>query len=266
MKNHNDVLKSPYDARDYKIKAGTEFPEAFSLDIQVPVKNQGSKPTCTAHALSSAVEYHHQRQHGDYEEFSTEFIYGTREKDYYVGDGMVIRDGLTTLLKYGDVFRSDCPGNNDYEEAMERVSADINELKELAYPHRISGYFRINTADELKTALMQYGVVVVSMYMYKDDKLVKDIYTYPANAKKRGAHCVFIYGWNEKGWLVQNSWGKFYGWDGRFIIPFNFTFNEMWGIVDDIEEWELIKPKRGKILDIAYRIINKIINLFCRKK
>ena len=260
-----DVIKSPYDVRDYTIKAGTDFPEAFSLEIQVPVKDQGLKPTCTAHALASAVEYHHKRQHQDYEEFSTEFLYGLREKGYYVGNGMSIRDGLTTLLKYGNVFKSDCPGNHDYEKAMERVSANIDKLKELAFPHRISAYFKITNADELKTALMKYGVVVVSMYMHKNARLVKDVYTFD-DTKRRGAHCIFIYGWNEKGWLAQNSWGVLYGWDGRFIIPFDFKFIEMWGIIDDVGEWEMNKPKRGKLIDIVYTVINKVVNLFNRRR
>lgn len=255
-----DIIKSPYDARDYTIKAEKEFPKAFSLET-VPVKNQGSKPTCTAHVLASVVEYHHQKQHGEPKEFSTEFIYGWRfGKDYYIGDGMPISDGLNTLLKYGDVYRTDCWGNHDYKEAMETVKADFTNLEELAFPHRISAYFRINNADELKTALMRYGVVVVAMSMYKGDSLKNDIYTYPTNAKKRGSHCVMIYGWDERGWLVQNSWGKLYGWDGRFVIPFDFDFVEMWGVADDITEG-IVKPKRNKILDFIYSLINKLFNI-----
>lgn len=258
-----DVVKSPYDARDYKIKPEVEFPSSFSLTT-VSVKNQGTKPTCTAHALASVVEYHYQKQHNDHKEFSTEFIYGIREKGYYIGDGMVIRDGLKTLSKYGDVLREDCWGNHNYKDAMERVQANFEELQELAFPHRISAYFRINSTEELKTALMKYGVVVVSMDMYKGETLKNDVYTYPTKAKKRGAHCVFIYGWDERGWLVQNSWGKLYGWDGRFVIPFDFKFIEMWGIADDIVEGEIVKPKRNKWFDAIYEIVNKIVNLFSK--
>lgn len=252
-----DVIKSPYDVRDYTIKADTEFPETFTLDT-VPVKNQWTKPTCTAHALSSVCEYHHKRQHGEYQKFSTEFIYGLRENGYYIGDGMAIRDGLNTLYKYGNTYERDCSGNNDYEKAMENVAERLGELKDLAYPHRISAYFKINTAEELKTALMKCGVVVVSMRTYEEAKLVKDVYTFD-ESKRRGAHCVFIYGWNEKGWLVQNSWGYLYGGDGRFIIPFDFKFNEMWGITDNITDG-INKPKRSKVLDVLYLILNAIAN------
>ena len=265
MDIHYDVVKSSYDVRDYKIEPYKEFPKEFSVKGLVPVKNQRNKPTCTAHALSSAVEYHYQRQHNDYKEFSTEFIYGMREKDYYIGDGLTIRNGINTLYKYGDVFYEECQGNNDYERAMKNVNNRLGELQELAYSHRISGYFKINTVEELKTALMKYGVVIVSMYTYKGDRLKDDVYTYDIDAKKNGAHCVFIYGWDERGWLVQNSWGKLYGWDGRFVIPFDFKFIEMWGIIDEIVENDIKKPKRNKLLNTIYKIINTIINVLYKK-
>lgn len=257
----NPIEQSSYDIRDYTIKASSNFPETFSVDILPPIKNQWSQSTCVAHALSSAIEYHHQRQHGFYVPFSTEFIYGFRSNGDYVGDGMDVRDALNTILKYGDVYEEDCKGNHNYKKAMENVSKDIDHLKELAYPHRISGYFKINTVDELKTALMSHGVVVVSMRVYDGHRLVKDVYTYD-NTKDYGSHCVFIYGWNKKGWLVQNSWGKWYGWDGRFIIPFDFKFTQMWGITDNITDGNIIKPKKNKWLNVIYKIINKVVNLF----
>lgn len=262
MNTYYEIPKSSYDVRDYTITADTEFPEEFCL-LKVPVKNQGLKPTCTAHALSSACEYHHQRQHGYYEEFSTEFLYGFREKGEHVGDGISIRQGLQVLLKFGNTYERDCSGNHDYKIAMNKVKRDLEKLKELAYPHRISAYFRIYSVDEIKTALMKYGVVIVAMRIYEGDKLVDDVYT--VNAKKSlGAHCVFIYGWNKKGWLVQNSWGSFYGGDGRFIIPFDYQFLEKWGVVDEITEGEFNKPKRNKILDVLYFFWNFIINLILR--
>ena len=52
------VIKSPYDARDYQIITGKDFPETFELPKKVNIKDQGTKPTCVAHALSSLVEYH----------------------------------------------------------------------------------------------------------------------------------------------------------------------------------------------------------------
>lgn len=258
------ALKSPYDARDYKLVAsGTEtFPDTFELP-KVTVKNQNSTSSCVAHAASSVVEYHHKKQHDEKKSFSTEFIYGLRDVGYYVGEGMYIRNALNTLRKYGDVPTADLRGNNEYKKAMKNVNAKFDELKDKAYPHRISSYFRVYDENAVKSALINHGYVLVSMDWHKGAKLTDGVYT-PTD-KVSGRHAIVLYGWNEKGWLCQNSWGSLWGDKGRFIVPFDFKFNEMWGITDNITE-DIVRPKRGKIRDVLYKIYNAIINLFIKEK
>lgn len=70
-----EVVTSTFDIRDYKINASTVFPTCFELDILPAVKNQGSKPTCVAHAASSVIEYFYEKETGKRRVFSTEFIY-----------------------------------------------------------------------------------------------------------------------------------------------------------------------------------------------
>lgn len=252
------ALKSPFDARDYKLVASTtEFPNAFELP-KVTVKNQGSTGSCVAHAASSVVEYHHKRQHNEKKSFSTEFIYGLRDVGYYVGQGMYIRNALNTLRKYGDVPTADFRGNNEYQKAMQNVNAKLDELKEKAYPHRISSYFRIYDENAVKSALMNHGYVLVSMKWHEDAELIENMYV--SGEKAIGSHAIVIYGWNENGWLAQNSWGTNFGDKGRFIIPFDFKFNEMWGITDNITD-DIVRPKTGKIWDVIYKIWNAVVNL-----
>ena len=119
------LIPSPYDVRDYTLAAGAidilGLPEEFDLGI-IKVKNQGTFPTCVAHAVSELIEYHHYHQHNNqYQQFSTEFIYGAREPDYYMGDGMYLREGLKIAQKRGDVEYSDLPGNHNVDVAMKNV-------------------------------------------------------------------------------------------------------------------------------------------------
>ena len=253
------ALISPYDARDYKLIASAteEFPDTFELP-KVTVKNQNSTSSCVAHAASSIVEYHHKRQHNEKKSFSTEFIYGLRDIGYYVGKGMCIRNALNTLRKYGDVPLADLKGNNEYQKAMENVSGNFEELTEKAYPHRISSYFRIYDEGAMMSALMHHGYVIAGMQWHQGATLVDDVYT-PTD-KIIGGHAIVIYGWNEKGWLCQNSWGGNWGNKGRFIIPYNFEFTEMWGVTDNITD-DIIMPKRSKLRDICYKLFNAIINI-----
>ena len=258
------ALQSPFDARDYTLVASEEaFPDTFELP-KVTVKNQGSVSSCVAHAASSVVEYHHQRQHNETKLFSTEFIYGYRDVGYYVGEGMYTRNALSTLRKHGDVPLDDLSGNNKCLIAMQNVNSQIDELKDKAYPHRISSYFRVKKENDIKSALMNHGYVLACMNWHKDAKLVNNVYT--PNGEVIGGHAIVIYGWNEKGWLCQNSWGDSWGNGGRFVVPFDFKFKELWGITDNITD-DIAQPKRSKIRDLFYKLYNAVVNmLFSNKK
>lgn len=255
-------LVSPYDIRDYRVAVTTkEFPKAFVLP-EVSVKNQGSTGSCVAHACSSVVEFHNKRQEGTDTVFSTEFIYGYRPAGYYVGEGMYIRNALKTLRNVGDCPFIKLSGNHEYAEAMGRVEANLEELKDAAYPHRISTYAKVSSIDEIKQALMDFGYVVVSMPWHKDYKLVDGVYTFTSD-ENRGYHCVAIYGWDERGWLVHNSWGKNWGQKGRFVVPFDFKWREAWAITDKIiGEGDVVRPADNWFIRIFSPIINKIVNFF----
>ena len=256
-----EVIESPYDVRDYHINAASSFPDTFQCPISTKIKNQGSQPTCVAHAMSSLLENHYERQMKDSKTFSTEFIYGFRDTGYYVGSGMIIRNALNTILKYGDPFEEDCPGNNSLDTAMEKIQKDLEYYQGLAYPHRISSYYRCNNNAEIKTALMEHGPVVISMNTYNGAKLVKDIYTWDSKADY-GRHCVLIIGWDERGWLIQNSWGKSYGGDGCFILPYSFKINEAWGITDFIQDDNVNIKKPSKFTNFIAHAYNAIVNFF----
>ena len=157
------------------------------------------------------------------------------------------------------MYLLDLLGNSHYQTAAAKVQRNWDELKDRAYPHRISAYYKLNTADEIKTAIMRDGAVVASMNTYDGAKLVKDIYTYDKTAE-HGAHCVLLIGWNKYGWIVQNSWGYLYGGDGRFVLPFSFELNEAWGVTDDITD--ITTPKRSKWRDIFYKLVNELVKLF----
>jgi hypothetical protein len=256
-------LISPYDVRDYKLATvvDTDFPDVLELP-SVAVKDQGSVGSCVAHACSSIIEYHNKRQEKTTTLFSTEFIYGYRPAGYYVGEGMYLRDALKTLQKVGDPPLPNFRGNNKCPEAMKNVEAQLEPLKDLAYPHRISSYVRVRTVDEIKHAIIEYGYVLVSMPWHVDYKLKNGVYTYTSK-ETRGNHCVCIYGWDERGWLVHNSWGRNWGQRGKFVVPFDFKWNEAWAIIDNIEgEGDIKRPEDNWFIRTFSIVINAIANFF----
>ncbi len=113
---------------------------------------------------------------------------------------------------------------------MKNVNEKVEEYRDLAYPHRIGSYYRVRTPEEIKTALMNHGPVVISMTCRENAYISDDTYCYPQNAKNSGAHCVLIVGWNKKGWVIQNSWGKLWGDKGYCYLPYDYPVEEWWGI------------------------------------
>jgi aminopeptidase C len=68
-----------------------------------------------------------------------------------------------------------------------------------------------------------------------------------------------VYGWNEIGWKVQNSWGEKWGDGGCVIIPYDFQLIECWTLTDTVIEGTIIrKPFSSKIGKKIAKAINNI--------
>jgi C1A family cysteine protease len=263
MLNLNQVVASTFDLRDYKIQVSSNIPETFELDNLPKVKNQGNKPTCVAHACSSLMEWHYLKNSSKYRVFSTQFIYGLRDIGYYIGNGMMVRNALKTMVNYGVPFNSKCPGNDDYEEAIKDVSENLDIYLQESCKYKIVNYFKCNKPDEIKSAIMKHGPVIMAMNYNHKSSIDNDCYI--DNPEFNGSsHCMLIYGWNEKGWLIQNSWGTTFAEDGRFTLPYSQKISEAWGITyNNNESGDIIKPNSFKLK--IYKIYNKIVNFILSK-
>ena len=94
--------------------------------------------SCVTHALSEVVEYFNSQQEDSNKVMSTGYIYGNRTNMTHKGEGMVIRDALSNLQKYGDVTADEFPWNIEVPEAIEAYKKAKSKLKDTAYPNRIS--------------------------------------------------------------------------------------------------------------------------------
>lgn len=235
------AIFSELDVRDYKgvcISKRT-FPKTFELPM-VRIKNQGSVNSCVAHALSTVVEYYNCMQNKSKVEMSVGYIYGNRNMSKYKKQGMVIRDALASLKLYGDVLKEDFPDNVEVPMAINKFNKLSDDLYDKGYPNRISTYYRLKTNNDIKAVLQSKNPVVIGVKWYFDMKVVNGILT-TQHKKYIGGHCMIIYGWNEKGWKVQNSWGKSWGDNGTCIIPYNMKIEEAWGVGDNITDNIAIK-------------------------
>ena len=256
------ALKPKIDVRDYKIAAtATEYPTRFSLDYCPPVKNQDNVCSCVAHATSVILEYFNKKESNIDTPLSTNFIYGMQGIALNRAEsGMYLRDACKIVQQYGDCYKATINGNTEQPECTQRLKTQLNEaVYNEAYQFHIQSYAKCKDDNAIKHALMNYGPVLASIKWFDKYKLLPNkVIKFDTNSDI-GYHAVMIYGWNENGWLCQNSWGRTWNGDGRFVQPFEVGLREAWSFVDAANP-DVIAPVNNKWLNILMKIFNFICN------
>lgn len=250
--------KEQDDKRDYKMKVAKtiQLPESFILDIS-NVKNQGIVNSCVAYSLSTFLETLHLK---DNKIFSTGFIYGYRPLGYSQEEGMYPREAIKTLQKLGDVENQYFDHNKEIPEIKKLVDQNISELKSLALPYKINSYARIYTITDIKNCLLNNCLVPISIPV-KNNLRLDENFVVLNEGNIEGYHMIILYGWNEKGFLFQNSWGKYWGNEGRAILPYDYPIDSAWAISTDNNSINTYQ----NILQKLYNLVLKIINIFKEK-
>lgn len=250
---------SPYDARDYKVCGVAGLPDAFELDFSnIRVKNQGSVSSCVAHAMSTILEYYDNGNN----DLSTNFIYGLqKELCNNETKGMYLRDACKIATKCGDALEDDCPGNTEVSKVFDIALAAYQneEIMERAAHFKTKAYCSCSGIEEIKTALINNGPVLISIKWYKDYK-VKNGILVDGYSEDYGYHALVVYGYNEQGFLVQNSWGKNWGNKGRFILPYDIKIAEARSLIDIDNDSYIAPDKPNKFMEFLYKLLNNIVN------
>ena len=258
------------DLRDYVAKSNTiEFPDKFELKMP-RVKNQGAVGSCVAHSLATVTEYFNKEETNTFTKMSTGYIYGNRLLTTHKGSGMYTRDAIKTVSKFGNVPYDQFPDNVEVPYAIERFEQEYERLGDTAgLNYKFKTYFKLSDISAIKAQLLDNCPVIMTMWWYDDIKIVDGImHTQCVKTSKTGGHCMVIYGWNDKGWLVQNSWGTSWGDKGKFVLPYDVPIKETWGVTDDISNSSLTieSPFKTKFGRELAKIIHKIISWFYNMK
>jgi hypothetical protein len=183
-----------------------------------------------------------------------------------MGVGMCLRDVCKIIQRYGDCLYETIPFNIEMPECYNRLTEELNEdVYNEALTYRVESYARCMTKNAVKYSLMNYSPVLMSVKWYNDYKINDDDTICFDTSSKSGYHAIMVYGFNEKGWLCQNSWGSRWAGSGRFILPYKYGFREAWSFVDAKND-DIYKPYRSTLFDAIYRAINSLINLLMKNR
>lgn len=263
MEQSLGAVLSPIDVRDYQLvcSSATTYPTSFELENMPEAKSQGLVSSCVAHALATIIEYISRKQGDETSEFSVGFIYGNRRETTYDDHGLIVRDALKTVCKYGNCIKEKFRYNIEVPDAIAVFENNYENLYQDALPHRFSSFYSCRSESEIKSALQKGYPLIIAIRWYKDIKVADGVLTTSRKeSKQSGAHALVIYGWNETGWLIQNSHGKIWGDNGRATLPYDYPILEAYGIIDEISE--SMKSKRIQELELeVLRLLTNIDNL-----
>jgi C1A family cysteine protease len=226
-----------------------------------PVKNQGAKPTCTAHAGIALMEYFQNRLYGrlignepNYQKIlSWRFLYKvTRnlmgKKDIVGGritetDGATIRDTLKAMSLFG--IAKDGKNEKEYwenadEEIIEEPSAFLYAY---AQNYQASKYFRLDFFANLSTVLAQIRIAIAAGFpaiFALDDAAILNKYIKNNGSTleeeqnfHQGGHALVAVGYDDSkefeghkekgGFLIRNSWDEGWGDKGYGWLPYDYV-------------------------------------------
>lgn len=250
--------KEVKDIRDYKMTVGvtsvSTLPEKFYISMP-RVKDQGIVNSCVAHSLSTYLE----KVYKDLGlSFSTGFIYGYRPKGYNQEEGMYPREALKTLQKIGDVEETRFSHNKEMPQIKKLVDENINSLLPLAEIYRIDSYARIYTEEQIKKCIFNGVPVPVSIPVYNDLALDDNNIVKMPEGKLNGYHMIILYGWNKNGYLFQNSWGNYWGTNGRAVLPYKYEIDSAWAISTDTNNVETYQTIWQKLYNFILKFFKKL--------
>lgn len=180
------------------------IPKEFSYKKYLPgTVDQGQYPTCVPCSLSAHINYLINLETGSEKDNKID-IHGIYSKKTTDGDGMQFTDAFDILKKDG--------------------------VKTKRGIFKIGQPMRVMNALSLKFAIVANGPCVGALPVYNSTGV--DEFWNPKNGNLEGYHAISIVGYNEKGFIIRNSWGSSYGKDGYAFLPNEHMnlFLEIWTI------------------------------------
>lgn len=232
------VLKDIKDERDLifaPAKAGS-VPIRFLNTNIAEIENQSVTSSCVANAAVSSLEMMHRPL--EPVNLSRLFVYYNLRKDYYYLDGKdegsYTRDAYKYINKLGVCDESHWPFIN-----AEVNTKPSDEAYELAMSKKVLTYQRIyKYIDDVKRAILNQQGIIMSMnlgenfYYIRGPLAEQDYGSVNASNPSIGGHAMSIVGYDDElgGFIIENSWGPYWGDGGLFLLKYDVFFADVMDI------------------------------------
>jgi hypothetical protein len=232
-----NALPDVFDARDLEYRSRLQvLPKVVDCrpaDRHVTTQEGNS---CTGHAMAAMVNAILASQSDDVH-VSPYMLYAlARRYDEFEGEadvGSSLRGALKGWYYHGVLPDTDWPSLDMTTEPDLDLEEDIAGL---ALQRPLGAFYRVDTTrlDDMQSAINELYGIVVSASIHDGwnkpcivtrtvgrKKQTMLVITRTASSKAVGGHAFCIVGYNDVGFLVQNSWGKEWAKDGFATLPYD---------------------------------------------
>ncbi len=176
------------------------------------ILDQKSEGACTGFAMAAAINMLNQQAKRDITVSARMLYEMAKRNDEWPGeeyDGSSLRGAIQGWKNMGVCEDQFWP----YRVGANKGDLTIEAAKN-ACQHTIGAYYRIRPViSDFHTALNEAGVIAVSAKVHKGwDNPINGLISH--DRRSTGGHAFIIVGYNDKGFWIQNSWGKNWGDNG----------------------------------------------------
>ena len=214
---------------DEPVSFGQLPPEIDLRDRMPPVRNQGGRGTCVAHATGAVREFllGDQSRGAD---LSEQFIYwACKQRDGHAGPGTWIETGMAVLRDLGACPEAIWPYNPDVVPGNESQGPAPAGVEPAAAPFRVVQVTRLNATwvDSLREVLAGGSPVAFSVRVFESCQRphthrVGDLRLPLPGEPDLGGHAMCMAGYVDDPetpgggyFIVRNSWGDAFGQEGQ---------------------------------------------------
>lgn len=186
-----------------------------------PIRSQDGSGSCVAQTMAKLLGILRYLQDGVFVEFSASDLYNRRSNP---GAGMIGVEAFNLVRKYGLTLEVLMPSQNMSE-------AEIAKVKRLPYMEEIGGLFKIDNyvqlpfdIETIASVIQKTGKGVMVWVKFNTDEWT-DVPQIKTDKPQYG-HSVtavdFTLWKGEKALVIDDSWGKFYGFNGQRVLTETF--------------------------------------------